>query len=78
MLRLVQASESNRITYFFVKEGTSEEHAVIASELALCYQSVKHSFSYNSFDCNTKLSPHIFSDSLVGRKLSCGEQNLRS
>jgi hypothetical protein len=26
MLRLVQASKSNRITSLFVKEGTSEEH----------------------------------------------------
>jgi hypothetical protein len=35
---------------FFVEEGTSEMHAVIGSELALCYQNVKHHLTYNSFD----------------------------
>jgi hypothetical protein len=57
---------------FFLKEGTNEEHAIIASELPLWYHNVKHSLIYNSFICNTKLSLHIFSDSKVGSKLSCG------
>jgi hypothetical protein len=56
----------NRIT-FRVKGRISEEHAVIATGLALCYHNVKHSSSSKSFDCNTKLSRHIFSNS----KLSC-------
>jgi hypothetical protein len=34
----------------FVKERTSEEHADIANELALCYHNMKHSLIYNSFD----------------------------
>jgi hypothetical protein len=78
MLGIVQGSESNRITYLFIKEGTSEDHAVTARELASCYHNVKHSLSYNSFNCNTKLSRHIFSDSEVGSKLSCEKQKLRS
>jgi hypothetical protein len=44
----------NRITYFYVKEGTSEEQDVTAIELALCYHKVKHSLIYNRFDCNAK------------------------
>jgi hypothetical protein len=61
----------NTIISFFVKEGTSEEHAVTASELALCYHNVKHSIIYNIFNCNTKLSHQIFCISKVGSKLSC-------
>jgi hypothetical protein len=61
----------NRITSIFVKEGTREEHSVIASELALCYHNVEHSLSYNRFECNTKLSCHIFGYSKVGTKLPC-------
>jgi hypothetical protein len=30
------------ITSFFVKDGTSEEDAVIASKFTLCYYNVKH------------------------------------
>jgi hypothetical protein len=44
-LIIVEASESNRVPFFFVKEGSSEEHAVVASELALCCHNVKHSLS---------------------------------
>jgi hypothetical protein len=58
----------NRITSFFVKKGTSEEHAV----------TVKHGVIYNSFDCNTKLSHHIFSNSKVQSKLSCRRTKVRS
>jgi hypothetical protein len=36
--RLVQASDNNRIDPFFVREASSEEHEVIASELALLPQ----------------------------------------
>jgi hypothetical protein len=35
MVRLVQASKSNVITSFFVKEGTSKQNAEITSELVL-------------------------------------------
>jgi hypothetical protein len=70
---IFQGKTWNRITAFFVKEGTSEEHAAIASELSLCYLSVKHSLIYNSFGCNTKLSRHIFTNSEVRSKLSCGK-----
>jgi hypothetical protein len=62
----------NRTTFFFVIDGTSEKHAVIASELALCYHNVKHSLIYNSFDCNTKLSHYIFSNSEGRINLFCG------
>jgi hypothetical protein len=64
----------NRITSFFVKEGASKEDAAIARELALCYHHVMHSLSYSSFHCNTKLISHIFSDSKVESKLSCGRR----
>jgi hypothetical protein len=60
----------NIIGSVFAKEGTSNEQAVIASELALCYHNVKHNLIYNSFDCNTKLSHHIFNNSKVRSKLS--------
>jgi hypothetical protein len=76
-LRLIQTSGSYRITSFFIKEGTSEELAVTASELSSCYHNVKHRLNYNSFDYNTKLSCHIFRDSGVGSKLSVEEQKLR-
>jgi hypothetical protein len=45
---------------------------MIGSDLAICYHNVKHSVIYNSFNCNTKLSRHIFSDFKVGIILSCG------
>jgi hypothetical protein len=51
---------------------SSEEHAVIASEPALCYHNVKISLIYNGFGCNTKLSRHILSGSKERIKLSCG------
>jgi hypothetical protein len=53
-LRLVQSSENNSLTSFFVKEGTSEKQAVIASGLTLCYHNVEHSLSYSRYNCNTK------------------------
>jgi hypothetical protein len=43
----------------------------MASELALCYHNVKHSIIYNSFDYNTQLSHHLFSNSKAGSKLLC-------
>jgi hypothetical protein len=42
--RLALASKCNRIISFFVKEGTSKEHAV-TSELTLYYRNVKHSLT---------------------------------
>jgi hypothetical protein len=69
---LIHASESNRSTSFFVKLGTSGEHATISSKLALCYPNVKHNWSYSSFDCNTKSCHHIFRNSKMESKLSCG------
>jgi hypothetical protein len=57
---------------FFLKEGTSEEHAVTASELALCYLNMKHCLICSIFDCNTNLGCNIFSDSIVGSKLYGG------
>jgi hypothetical protein len=54
-----------------MKEETREEHTVIASEVALCYLTVKHSLSFNTFNCSTKLSSHVFSNSKVGSKISC-------
>jgi len=36
------------------------------------YHNLQHRLIYNSFDCNTKLIRHIFSDSKVGSKLFCG------
>jgi hypothetical protein len=39
---------------------------------------VKHNVIYNSFDCNTKLSWNIFSNSKAGNKLSCGRTKAES
>lgn len=42
MLRLVQASENNRITSFFVTEATTKKHTITASEFSLWYHNVAH------------------------------------
>jgi hypothetical protein len=55
-----------------VREGTREEHAVLASELTLFYHNVKHTLIYSSFDWDTNLIHHILSGSKVESKLSCG------
>jgi hypothetical protein len=47
----------NTITSFFVKHGTSEEHADIASELAFCYHNVKHSLIHNKLRLQHKIKP---------------------
>jgi hypothetical protein len=56
-LVIVQASESNGVTFSLQKEG-SKEHAVVASELALCCHNVRHSLS--------SPPPPIGSTTLVG------------
>jgi hypothetical protein len=45
-----QGKTWKRITSFFVKEGTSEEHAVIA-----CYHNVEHSFKLQQLHLQHKI-----------------------
>ncbi|KAL4126210.1 hypothetical protein QTP88_010436 [Uroleucon formosanum] len=55
-----------------VKRHTTVEEKVIAAELTKVYHGVNHNMSYNSIDCDSKLSSVIFNDSQIASKISLG------
>lgn len=51
---------------------TTQEEKVIAAEVTKTYHSVKHSLSFNSLDCDTKLDHILYDDSKIADKLALG------
>jgi hypothetical protein len=47
-------------------------------QIVFLWCSLETHIIYNSFDFNTKLSHHIFTDSKVGSKLSCGRTKAKA
>ena len=45
---------------------------VTAAEVAHVYHTVKHNLSYNSSDCQFKLTSQTLPDSAIAKKMSCG------
>jgi hypothetical protein len=45
---------------------------VTAAEVAHVYHTVKHNLSYNSSDCQFKLTAQTLPDSSIAKKMSCG------
>ena len=67
------SGSSNKLLKHFVNLNNKEEYDnSTACELGLVYHAVKHNLSYSSLDCGNKLVSHIFSDSAIASKLSCG------
>ncbi|KAF0747282.1 Uncharacterized protein FWK35_00015286, partial [Aphis craccivora] len=73
-LRGERARKNTQTLQQFLKRDvlTTVEEKVIAAELTKVYHSVNHNMSYNSIDCDSKLSPVIFNDSQIASKISLG------
>jgi len=52
---------------------TSELNRVSAAEGAFVYHGVKHSHSYLSQSCTTKLIQKCFSDSVLSKSMTCSK-----
>lgn len=57
---------------------TTAEEKVIAAKLTKVYHGVNYNMSYNSIDCDSKLSPVIFNDSQTASKISLGRTKASS
>ncbi|KAF4525824.1 hypothetical protein B566_EDAN013273 [Ephemera danica] len=67
------SSSSQPITNFMPVTNSKLEEKVTAAESAHVYHTVLHHHSYNSLDCELKLNKHIYNDSEIASKLSCGK-----
>lgn len=65
-------NDSTRLTKFFTKPNTTDEHEAIICEIALTYHGVIHNHSYMSQDCGNKLLKKLFSDSEKSQRIHCG------
>jgi hypothetical protein len=64
-------SKQNAINNFFIKRDSNEENKVISTEVAFIYHSIRHNHSYLSMECGMKISPKLFPDSKISKKVSC-------
>jgi len=64
-------SKQNAINNFFIKRDSNEENKVISTEVAFIYHSIRHNNSYLSMECGMKISPKLFPDSKISKKVSC-------
>ncbi|KAL4096696.1 hypothetical protein QTP88_021601 [Uroleucon formosanum] len=73
-LRGKRAQKNTQNLQQFLKRDvlTTVEEKVIAAELTKVYYGVNHNMSYNSIDCDSKLSSVIFNDSQIASKISLG------
>jgi hypothetical protein len=66
------ASQNKIMRDFLTPVNSPEEDCVTVAELTQIFHTVKHNQSYNSIDCSLKLNTHIYSDSKLSSKISCG------
>ena len=71
--RAIQRETSRSMETFLLRpQQDSNTDKVTAAEVASVYHAVQHSQSYRSEDCGNKLSPVIFPDSDIAKKMACG------
>lgn len=63
---------SQSISNFVTTADSKDETLVSRAELMFVYHNVVHGLSYNSLDCQIKLSSSIYCDSKIASKISCG------
>lgn len=71
-LRGERAQKNTQNLQQFLKRDilTTVEEKVIAAELTTVYHGVNHNMSYNSIDCDSKLSSVIFNDSQLHQNIA--------
>lgn len=63
---------SKSIANFVVPIESKEDESISRAELVSVFHNVVHGLSYNSLDCQMKLSASIYCDSAIAKKMSCG------
>ncbi|XP_036347706.1 uncharacterized protein LOC118757076, partial [Rhagoletis pomonella] len=63
---------SRSISNFTVSAETTIETQIARAELLCVFHNVLHGLSYNSLDCQMKMSSTIYSDSKIANKITCG------
>jgi hypothetical protein len=64
-----------KVTGFFTASGRKSDDAVLVSEGAFAFHTVKHQSSYKSADCTSVLSKTIFPDSEIALDFqACGQR----
>lgn len=63
---------SQSISNFVVPIAAKIETEVAKAELVCVYHNVAHGLSYNSLDCQIKLSSVLYCDSKIANKITCG------
>lgn len=63
---------SRSILNFAVPAENKVETQVARAELSCVFHNVLHGLSYNSLDCQIKMSSSIYNDSTIANKISCG------
>lgn len=63
---------------FVTKMKPKEFEEVCVSEVCLTYHCVSHHLSYNSMDCNIKLTKNLFTDSQICQSIQCGRTKMEA